>query len=323
MELEERCVNDPHMLAADGKHFYSPCFRIILDEMDSSEPLGVKQKDLQAIDSFNKLQQQVDNFLAAEERAMEKRIRTFIKEQQEAFNIVKSRANKDRAILWRKLCKINSSYSSTQNVAPVSHPQSTPPSSPFKVASSAPSSIAPISNITFSSNIPTKRLEEKVSTSSTAVSTDKGWQPAELAKQLAPKRNHLINSSADGGIFAFDDDDQESAPVQLATYQEDPLSDEEDPPTTDTTKFLATSLPIHILNPLMSMGGVPMNNFRPPPREVITRSLQVPVELELDIAKVPRESWSSRSEIGEELPAEVAASFAVPLSLNRRIKSLI
>jgi len=271
---------------------------------------------------------------------MEKHIRNFIKEQQESFNTVKSRANKDRAILWRKLCMINLSYGSTQNIAPIPQPHSTLSSSSFKVGYSVSSSIAPISNMSLLSTHLTKKLEETVSVTNTTVSSvDKGWQSAELAKQLAPKKNHLIASSTDGGIFAFDDDDdQENAPeafapvLQLATQHarqhEDPLSDEEDscsnqPQAIDTAKFLATSLPIHILNPLTSMGMPTNSNRPPPPRQSIAKSLQTPVEVELDIAKVPRESWSSRSEIGEELPAEVAASFAVPLSLNRRIKSLI
>lgn len=338
MELEERGVNDPHMLKPEGGRFYSSCFRIILDEADSSDPLGVTSKDLQAIDTFNKLQRQVDNFVSAEERVMEKRIRAFIKEQQEAFNVVKSRANKDRAILWRKLCKINSSYGSTQ-IAPISNSHTSSSSSPvFKIASSAPSSIAPIANKPFENLSPSPKHSEERLSSTSAASTDKGWHPAELAKPLAPKSRPLINSSTDGGIFAFDDDDdddQESSPatyapiLQLAakhsSQQEDSSSDSEDakpsqPQPIDSAKYLASSLPIHILNPsLMNMGST-IN--RAPPREA-AKSFHAPVELEVEIAKVPRESWSSRSEVGEELPAEVAASFAVPTSLNRRIKSLI
>lgn len=41
---------------------------------------------------------------------------------------------------------------------------------------------------------------------------------------------------------------------------------------------------------------------------------------------VPKQSWRQNflgEEVEESLPAEMAASFVVPLSLNRRLKSLI
>jgi len=205
----------------------------------------------------------------------------------------------------------------------------------FHFPSSAPSSIAPISNTTYSRTTPPPKVaEERRSSPTTPVvsTTEKGWQSAERASQLLPKALKT-SSAADGGIFSFDDDDQEDsapgsyvAPLQLAAHHspyQDVPSDEEDTDTQpiDSAKYMATSLPVHILNPVMNAGmasRIPNNN-----RDYMAKSLQ-PVEVEVEIAKVPRESWSSRSDqLDEELPAEMSASFAVPQSLNRRIKSLI
>jgi hypothetical protein len=349
MDLEERGENGPHALPKDGKRFYSNCFRIILEDSGNLEETGIS-RDLHAIDTFNKLQRQVDNFISAEERMMEKRIRTFIKEQQEAFNLVKSRANKDRAILWRTLCRMNSTFG-----GPVSHPQPIPSStlstsasssSSIKIASSAPSYTTPVAN-TIPSVAVSPQPAEKAGAKlpQVTVATDKGWRAAERG---TTRSIPLTTSSTDGDIFSFDDDQEDGEPYtpQLLqfntqrTQQSDPLSDDEDVDmsSSDSAKYLATSLPVHILNPLLATGGRTNANTNAHTNTTNTTTTRrahsrtvgshapPPVAVEVDIARgqvAPRESWSSRSEIGTDMPAELAASFAVPLSLNRRIKSLI
>lgn len=97
--------------------------------------------------------------------------RAFIKEQQEAFLKLKSQANKDRALLWRKLCKINETYGSTLNMTLVTHSSSLPTTSPFKIASSAPSAISPIAIKPFQNASPTSNIQvQKVSVSPAKVS---------------------------------------------------------------------------------------------------------------------------------------------------------
>lgn len=350
----------------DEKRFYSPCFHIVLEEEDDdTDILGVANKNTQAVETFNNLQHQVDTFVTAEERAMERAIRAFIKEKQEAFNTVKSRANKDRAILWRRICKINAAYASLQNTSTASSSSSNSNSgssqhqrSVFKVAASAPSSIAPIvynSGMKRSNSkqdvpaVDTKKSEEKSPTQ-----PEKKWQSAEKAPQKFP-----LNSStpSDADIFSFDEDDEEEERIitprrgsqremEKPKEKEEPISDDEDStPSTesDSVKYMATSLPVRIAKPPLfgrlnerresnppQSAIAPVENPSPPPP--ITPVTEVQDDGLKETA--PRASWSSSAdelpaneswatEVGEEIPAEVAASFAVPLSLNRRIKSLI
>ena len=79
-------------------------------------------------------------------------------------------------------------------------------------------------------------------------------------------------------------------PEAILTFFKDTPSDDDEINATpaqpiDSAKLLATSLPVHILNPLMAMGGG-ANGRPPPPREVVAKSLQAPVELEFEISQV-------------------------------------
>jgi len=175
------------------------------------------------------------------------------------------------------------------------------------------------------------------SPSSTPQTAAKLEKPAEKPKtKMVATKGFKINVSTDGGIFSFDDDEEEVVEIepvqstsQINTHNAaaEESSDDEDKGGESDTSYLATSLPVHIMT---NQPNVPRKTSvgRPRREAVVVKSAQPthktnPEEIP---QSAPRESWSSRSSIAsiaEELPEEVAASFAVPLSLNRRIKSLI
>lgn len=126
MDMEDN--DDITQLQLDGSHVYSDCFRVIVDTSPASEDSPpIAERDPHSIENFNLLQEFVDEYLADAERVMEKRIRQYIKEQNEIFNQLRSKVNGERTVIWRRMCSVVS------NPAP-------PPAS--AVLSSTPSAAA-------------------------------------------------------------------------------------------------------------------------------------------------------------------------------------
>eukprot|EP01112_Ceratiomyxa_fruticulosa_P022916 TRINITY_DN854_c0_g1_i1.p1 TRINITY_DN854_c0_g1~~TRINITY_DN854_c0_g1_i1.p1 ORF type:complete len:542 (+),score=128.32 TRINITY_DN854_c0_g1_i1:222-1847(+) len=112
---------------------YSPTFRMFLlksGNEDTELLIPPNDSDPTSITIFNKLQKQIDDFLAEEERLMDRRIKAFIKEQNEHFKELQGAAYTDRKLLWNRICTVNgggnTNQTQTQTQTPVSASAITP-----------------------------------------------------------------------------------------------------------------------------------------------------------------------------------------------------
>eukprot|EP01113_Clastostelium_recurvatum_P032877 TRINITY_DN4283_c0_g1_i3.p1 TRINITY_DN4283_c0_g1~~TRINITY_DN4283_c0_g1_i3.p1 ORF type:complete len:499 (-),score=116.64 TRINITY_DN4283_c0_g1_i3:12-1508(-) len=133
LELEEAASNptaSPTISASTPQHMhYSPAFHIYLADQsadfDKQLLVAPADSDPSAVALFNKLQGQVDQYLADEERNMDKRIKAFVKEQNELLNDAQAVVYRDRKILWNLISNVgpNPSLPSTP-LSPSSNPLS-------------------------------------------------------------------------------------------------------------------------------------------------------------------------------------------------------
>eukprot|EP01102_Stenamoeba_stenopodia_P005637 TRINITY_DN16381_c0_g1_i1.p1 TRINITY_DN16381_c0_g1~~TRINITY_DN16381_c0_g1_i1.p1 ORF type:complete len:607 (-),score=180.52 TRINITY_DN16381_c0_g1_i1:106-1821(-) len=138
---------------------YSPTFKIVLEDEDAISNNPLESPDVFDAQLWNKLQKQVDETVKREETAHQQLIEEFVREQQRLLMERQSKAYRDRKIIWHKICKQQSSSSSSQKTE--STPQSTPATTPSPVGTTS----APIQMISI------QRQQDKSAIPSSSFST--------------------------------------------------------------------------------------------------------------------------------------------------------
>merc|ERR1712137_9041 len=119
--------------------FYSPVWKIILkdeEEQSSSvlEPPDVSDAERYAL--FKQLQQDMQEYLKEEEKAMHQRIREYEQKQLEEHRELHTRAYRDRKVLWRRIDEELAKAKDDNTTSPV--PLSGPASSPALLPTESP-----------------------------------------------------------------------------------------------------------------------------------------------------------------------------------------